>query len=120
MSELKIRKGFRLVIIGSGPTAFGVLYRIYSLINEDKLDPSYIQVYQLLFLADEIPDKYRLAAVFDAALVHYVGARSNGNLCSQVRIFTFFSKYQLKVVLGKTCRRAPKACFVSFRNRSIH
>uniref|UniRef100_A0A915PUK1 Amine oxidase domain-containing protein n=1 Tax=Setaria digitata TaxID=48799 RepID=A0A915PUK1_9BILA len=44
MSGLKIDKGFRLVIIGSGPTAIGMLHRIYSLITEGIISEEDIQV----------------------------------------------------------------------------
>lgn len=44
MSGLKIEKGFRLVIIGAGPTAIGMLHRIYSLIAEGIISEEDIQV----------------------------------------------------------------------------
>uniref|UniRef100_A0A0R3S1W1 Amino_oxidase domain-containing protein n=1 Tax=Elaeophora elaphi TaxID=1147741 RepID=A0A0R3S1W1_9BILA len=44
MSSLKIDKGFRLVIIGAGPTAIGMLHRIYSLITEGTISEKDIQI----------------------------------------------------------------------------
>uniref|UniRef100_A0AAF5RVI0 Amino_oxidase domain-containing protein n=1 Tax=Wuchereria bancrofti TaxID=6293 RepID=A0AAF5RVI0_WUCBA len=44
MSSLKVDKGFRLVIIGAGPTAFGMLHRIYSLITEGIISKEDIQI----------------------------------------------------------------------------
>ncbi|VBB25965.1 unnamed protein product [Acanthocheilonema viteae] len=44
MCSLKIDKGFRLVIIGAGPTAIGVLHRIYSLITEGTISEEDIQI----------------------------------------------------------------------------
>ncbi|KAM3717180.1 4,4'-diapolycopene oxygenase [Dirofilaria immitis] len=44
MSSLKIDKGFRLIIIGTGPTAIGMLHRIYSLITEGTVLEEDIQI----------------------------------------------------------------------------
>uniref|UniRef100_A0A8R1XZ12 Amino_oxidase domain-containing protein n=1 Tax=Onchocerca volvulus TaxID=6282 RepID=A0A8R1XZ12_ONCVO len=44
MSSLKIDKDFRLVIIGAGPTAIGMLHRIYSLITEGTISEEDIQI----------------------------------------------------------------------------
>ncbi|VDN06054.1 unnamed protein product [Thelazia callipaeda] len=44
MSRLKIHKGFQLVIIGSGPTAMGMLHRIYSLVDNGSISDDDIKV----------------------------------------------------------------------------
>lgn len=50
MSSLKVDKGFRLIIIGAGPTAFGMLHRIYSLITEGTISEEDIQVVYFISL----------------------------------------------------------------------
>uniref|UniRef100_A0A915C8Z0 Amine oxidase domain-containing protein n=1 Tax=Parascaris univalens TaxID=6257 RepID=A0A915C8Z0_PARUN len=42
--KCRISKGSRLVIIGSGPTAIGALHRIFSLIEQHRLDADFLNV----------------------------------------------------------------------------